>query len=139
MAQDAAAGYRVQELSLGDYVLGGGEVAALVVVEAVARLVPGVLGNAASLDEESHADGLLEGPAYTKPPRWRGLDVPAVLTSGDHAAISRWRRDEALRRTASRRPDLLAALDPSTLDKADRAVLTELEAGFGEAKGPVAD
>jgi tRNA (guanine37-N1)-methyltransferase len=139
VAQDAAAGYRVQELSLGDYVLGGGEVAALVVVEAVARLVPGVLGNAASLDEESHADGLLEAPAYTKPPQWRGLDVPAVLTSGDHAAISRWRRAEALRRTASRRPDLLAALDPTTLDAADRALLAELEAGFGEAQGPVAD
>jgi tRNA (guanine37-N1)-methyltransferase len=153
VAQDASAGYRVQELSLGDYVLGGGEVAALVVVEAVARLVPGVLGNAASLDEESHASGLLEGPAYTKPAEWRGLDVPAVLMSGDHAAVNRWRRDEALRRTASRRPDLLDAIDPASLDAADRALLAELgnlgdpsdpsdgEApeGFGEAPGPVAD
>lgn len=132
VAQDAASGYRVQELSLGDYVLGGGEVAALVVVEAVARLVPDVLGNAASLHEESHADGLLEAPAYTKPPEWRGLDVPAVLRSGDHAAINRWRRDEALRRTASQRPDLLKALDAASLDDADRALLAELEQGAGD-------
>ncbi len=102
----------VTEVSLGDYVLGGGEVAALVVIEAVARLLPGVIGNAESLVEESHAAGLLEGPGYTKPVSWRGLDVPEVLLSGDHARIARWRRDQALRRTAERRPDLLAALDP---------------------------
>ncbi len=87
------------------------------------RLLPGVVGNAESLIEESHAAGLLEGPAYTKPPTWRGLDVPAVLTSGNHAAIARWRREQALRRTAQRRPDLLAALPEGALDDADRRVV----------------
>ena len=119
---------RVREVSLGDYVLNGGEVAVLVVVEAVARLLPGVVGNAASLAEESHSaehDGLLEHPAYTKPAGWRGLDVPAVLTSGNHGAVERWRRDEALRRTARRRPDLLAGLDPARCDRADLAVLEQ--------------
>lgn len=115
---------RVTELSLGDYVLNGGEVAALVVVEAVARLLPGVVGNPESLVEESHgAAGLLEYPVYTKPPSWQGHDVPEVLLSGHHARIARWRRDEALRRTAARRPDLLAALDPDVLDRHDREVL----------------
>ena len=115
---------RVSELSLGDYVLGGGEVAALVLVEAVARLLPGVLGNPGSLEEESHgADGLLEYPVFTRPASWRGLDVPPVLMSGHHAAIDRWRRDASLERTARRRPDLIAALDPAALDAADRAVL----------------
>jgi tRNA (guanine37-N1)-methyltransferase len=118
---------RVSEVSLGDYVLNGGEVAALVVVEAVARLLPGVVGNPHSLVEESHgAAGLLEYPVYTKPPTWRGLDVPDVLTSGHHARVERWRRDEALRRTAARRPDLVAALDAATLDRHDLAVLAEL-------------
>jgi len=112
VAQDAARRMPVSEVSLGDYVLAGGEVAALVVIEAVTRLLPGVLGNAASLDEESHADGLLEYPVYTKPATWRGLDVPAILLSGDHAAVAAWRRAQALERTASRRPDLLA--DPPT-------------------------
>jgi tRNA (guanine37-N1)-methyltransferase len=98
----------VLEVSLGDYVLNGGEVAALAVVEAVARLLPGFMGNAESLVEESHEAGLLEYPVFTKPPSWRGLDVPDVLTSGDHAAIARWRREQSLRRTAERRPDLLA-------------------------------
>ncbi|MFB9378135.1 tRNA (guanosine(37)-N1)-methyltransferase TrmD [Kineococcus gynurae] len=119
---------RVQEVSLGDYVLNGGEVAVLVVVEAVARLLPGVVGNAASLAEESHAaehDGLLEHPAYTKPASWRGLDVPAVLAGGHHGQVARWRRDEALRRTARRRPDVVAALPESATDAADRAVLAE--------------
>ena len=83
----------VDEVSIGDYVLAGGEAAALVIVEAVARLLPGVLGNAESLAEESHVDGLLEYPVYTKPPSWRGRDVPEVLLSGDHGAIARWRRD----------------------------------------------
>lgn len=122
---DAERRMRVDELSLGDYVLAGGEVAALVFVEAVVRLLPGVVGNPASLREESHESGLLEYPGYTKPPSWRGLDVPPVLLSGDHGAIARWRRDEALRRTARRRPDLLAKLPPDALDERDREVLAE--------------
>jgi tRNA (guanine37-N1)-methyltransferase len=103
----AATRMRVREISIGDYVLFGGEVAVLVILEAVTRLLPGVLGNADSLTEESHVDGLLEAPVYTKPQSWRGLEVPEVLRSGDHARIARWRRDQALRRTAQRRPDLL--------------------------------
>jgi tRNA (guanine37-N1)-methyltransferase len=103
----AATRAEVVEVSLGDYVLNGGEVAALAVTEAVVRLLPGFMGNAESLSEESHEDGLLEYPVYTKPASWRGLDVPPVLLSGDHARIARWRREEALRRTAARRPDLL--------------------------------
>lgn len=99
---------RVREVSIGDYVLNGGEVAALVILEAVVRLLPGVVGNPASLVEESHgADGLLEYPVYTKPPAWRGLAVPEVLLSGHHGQIAEWRRGQALRRTADRRPDLL--------------------------------
>ncbi len=98
----------VLEVSLGDYVLNGGEVAALAVVEAVARLLPGFMGNAASLSEESHGEaGLLEYPVYTKPASWRGHDVPPVLLSGDHARIAAWRHAQAVRRTAQRRPDLL--------------------------------
>lgn len=101
---------QVREVSIGDYVLNGGEVAALVVVEAVVRLLPGVLGNAASVLEESHSsDGLLEHPAYTQPPSWRGLDVPEILRSGDHGKIARWRRTRAVERTARVRADLLAA------------------------------
>jgi len=116
-------------VSIGDYVLSGGEVAALVVIEAVARLLPGFVGNPASLHEESHSTadngGLLESPVYTKPPSWRGLDVPALLLSGHHAQVARWRRDEALRRTVRVRPDLLADRDPATWDARDRAVLAE--------------
>jgi tRNA (guanine37-N1)-methyltransferase len=97
----------VLEVSLGDYVLNGGEVAAMAITEAVARLVPGFLGNVDSLAEESHDDGLLEYPVYTRPPSWRGLDIPEVLLSGDHAEVARWRADQARRRTAQRRPDLL--------------------------------
>jgi tRNA (guanine37-N1)-methyltransferase len=97
------------ELSIGDYVLGGGEVAAMVVLEAVGRLVPGVMGNAASEAEESFTDGLLEHPQYTKPASFRGFDVPSVLRSGDHALVARWRRGAALRRTIDRRPDLVEA------------------------------
>lgn len=97
----------VREISLGDYVLNGGEVAALAITEAVVRLLPGFMGNAESLVEESHADGLLEYPVYTKPASWRGREVPDVLLSGDHARIAAWRRDQAERRTAERRPDLL--------------------------------
>jgi tRNA (guanine37-N1)-methyltransferase len=102
-----AAAYDVRELSIGDYVLNGGEAAALVIIEAVIRLVPGFVGNAASLTEESHEAGLLEYPTYTKPPTWRDLDVPDVLRGGDHAAIAAWRHDQRLRRTVDRRPDLL--------------------------------
>ena len=96
----------VREISIGDYVLNGGEVAALAITEAVVRLLPGFMGNPESLAEESHEDGLLEYPVYTKPASWRGHDVPPVLLSGDHAAIRAWRHDQAVRRTAERRPDL---------------------------------
>jgi tRNA (guanine37-N1)-methyltransferase len=113
----------VSEVSLGDYVLAGGESAVLVMVEAVTRLLPGVVGNRESVEYDSHADGLLEGPAYTRPASWRGHDVPPVLLSGDHAAIARWRRAESLRRTAARRPDLLAALPEDALTDADREAL----------------
>ena len=94
-------------MSLGDYVLNGGEVAAMAMIEAIGRLIPGVVGNPASLVEESHEDGLLEYPSYTKPAAWRGLDVPAVLLSGNHGAIAAWRREQQLERTRERRPDLL--------------------------------
>ncbi len=97
----------VDEVSLGDYVLAGGEVAVLVMVEAVARLLPGVLGNELSHQDDSFQDGLLEGPSYTRPVVWEGLEVPEVLRSGDHAAIGRWRREQSLARTAERRPELL--------------------------------
>ncbi|NJQ04558.1 tRNA (guanosine(37)-N1)-methyltransferase TrmD [Streptomyces lonarensis] len=120
----------VRELSVGDYVLAGGEAPVLVMVEAVARLLPGVLGNAESHRDDSFADGamasLLEGPVYTKPLEWRGHEVPEVLLSGHHGRISRWRRDEALRRTARNRPELLRVVDVETTDRADRATLAEL-------------
>jgi tRNA (guanine37-N1)-methyltransferase len=106
----AATRMRVEELSIGDYVLAGGEAAGLVIIESVVRLLPGVLGNPESLTEESHsADhlGLLEYPVYTKPPSWRGFDVPEILLTGNHAKIARWRREQALARTRERRPDLL--------------------------------
>jgi tRNA (guanine37-N1)-methyltransferase len=112
VALHAAQTMRVDELSIGDYVLNGGEAAALVVVEAVARLLPGVIGNPESLHAESHSaehEGLLEGPVYTKPPHWRGLDVPQVLLGGNHAKIAEWRRQQALARTRLYRPDLLPA------------------------------
>ncbi|GGL32040.1 tRNA (guanosine(37)-N1)-methyltransferase TrmD [Planomonospora parontospora] len=121
---------RVDEVSIGDYVLAGGEAAVLVMVEAVGRLLPGVLGNARSAVDDSFAPGamenLLEGPVYTKPPEWRGREIPEVLLSGHHGKIARWRRDEALRRTARNRPELLAALDPESTDKHDRRLLEEL-------------
>ncbi|MGZ4621243.1 MAG: tRNA (guanosine(37)-N1)-methyltransferase TrmD [Blastococcus sp.] len=113
----------VSEVSIGDYVLAGGESAVLVMVEAVTRLLPGVVGNRESVEFDSHADGLLEGPSYTRPASWRGHDVPPVLLSGDHAAIARWRRTQSLQRTADRRPDLLAALPADALSAADRAAL----------------
>lgn len=123
---DAAELMPVTEVSLGDYVVNGGEVVALAVVEAVGRLMPGVVGNPHSLVEESHADGLLEYPVYTRPVRWRNREVPSVLLSGHHANVGRWRRDQQLRRTAQRRPDLLAALAPPSCDAHDLAVLLEL-------------
>jgi tRNA (guanine37-N1)-methyltransferase len=110
IVDDATRRMRVEEVSIGDYVLPGGESAALVMIEAVLRLLPDVLGNAESYQDDSHSpgrDGLLEGPSYTRPPNWRGLDVPEVLLSGDHARITAWRDAAALQRTRERRPDLL--------------------------------
>jgi len=119
VVDDAARRMRVDELSIGDYVLSGGEAAALVVIEAVVRLLPGVIGNPESLTEESYATdlaGLLEGPSYTKPPSWRGLNVPEVLLSGHHERIAAWRREQAIAKTRLRRPELLpeAELEPPT-------------------------
>jgi tRNA (guanine37-N1)-methyltransferase len=166
---DARERMDVDEVSIGDYVLSGGEPAALVMIDAVGRLLPGVLGNAESVADDSFGagsgpmSGLLEGPVYTRPRVWRGREVPPVLLSGDHAAIARWRRDEALRRTAACRPDLAARLaagqasgtgesagetsDPAgdsagrtagaVLDARDRQVLSE--AGFPISGQDVAD
>ncbi|MEI7772319.1 MAG: tRNA (guanosine(37)-N1)-methyltransferase TrmD, partial [Chloroflexales bacterium] len=115
-----------RELSIGDYVLTGGELAAMVVVDAVSRLVPGVI-DGESIAEESHSDSLLEYPHYTRPAAWEGREVPAVLTSGHHGEVARWRRRERLRRTLARRPDLLArAFAQGLLDKNDLACLAEL-------------
>lgn len=118
--EDAATHYRVREVSIGDYVLIGGEVAVLVIAEAVVRLIPGVLGNRRSHEEDSFSDGLLEGPSYTKPRTWRGLSVPEALTSGDHARIRRWHRQQAIVRTARVRPELL---DAAELTAAERQAL----------------
>jgi tRNA (guanine37-N1)-methyltransferase len=107
------------EVSIGDYVLAGGELAALVVVETVARLRPGVLGNEQSTDEESHAAGMLEYPQYTRPAEFRGLEVPEVLRSGDHGRVGAWRRAQALVRTLQRRPDLMAARGGLTGEEVD--------------------
>src|SRR5664280_1511021 len=127
LVEVAAESLRVDELSIGDYVLAGGEAATLVIVEAVTRLLPGVVGNAVSVTDDSFAAGgmvgLLEGPVYTRPPEWAGRSVPAVLRAGDHAAVARWRREQALRRTAARRPDLIAQLDSGALSDRDRAAL----------------
>lgn len=103
----AASKAKVRLISLGDYVLNGGEVAAVAMIEAIARLIPGVIGNADSLAEESHSEGLLEYPSYTKPASWRGLEVPEVLLSGNHAEIAKWRKAKALERTQQVRPELL--------------------------------
>ena len=119
------------ELSIGDYVLTGGELAAMVVVDAVSRLIPGVLGADASVQEESHSENLLEYPQYTRPPEFRGWRVPDILLSGHHAQIARWRRKESLRRTRERRPDLFAKLDVSS--KLDQKLLKELEEEEGQA------
>jgi tRNA (guanine37-N1)-methyltransferase len=113
------------EISIGDYVLSGGEIPAMVVVEAVTRLLPGTLGDALAALKDSHADGLLEYPHYTRPPEYRGYRVPDILLSGHHAEIERWRRQESLRRTWERRPDLLAR---AQLGEADRQFLKELGA-----------
>lgn len=118
----------VEEVSIGDYVLIGGEVAVLVIAEAVVRLLPGVLGNKRSHEEDSFSDGLLEGPSYTRPEVWRGRPVPEVLKSGDHAKIVRWRRDQSLLRTAERRPELLAGAE---LDTRDRETLARFDAEPG--------
>jgi tRNA (guanine37-N1)-methyltransferase len=151
VAAHAAERMRVDEVSIGDYVLNGGEVAVLVMVEAVARLLPGVIGNPESLAEESHSgDGLLEYPVYTKPPTWRGHAVPDILLSGNHGLIAKWRHEESVRRTAERRPDLLAAwgaavageegaLDavqvlPATADDAGEIHTLQLAAYVSEAK-----
>ncbi len=107
----ASAGFRVLEVSIGDYVLNGGEVATMAMIEAITRLVPGFMGNAESIVEESHSDGLLEYPSYTRPASWRGLDVPPILLSGHHANIAAWRREKQLERTQQRRPDLLKDAD----------------------------
>lgn len=124
---------RVREVSLGDYVLNGGEAAALAVIEAVVRLLPGFMGNPDSLSEESHGgSGLLEYPVYTRPAGWRGLDVPQVLLGGDHAGIAAWRRDQALRRTADRRPDLLHPSRAITVADTDLDVRTAVPADAGE-------
>jgi tRNA (guanine37-N1)-methyltransferase len=131
---DARTRMPVDEVSIGDYVLAGGEVAVCVILEAVCRLLPGVLGNEQSAADDSFGEdgtsGLLEGPVYTRPRTWRGREVPDVLLSGNHKAIARWRRDEALRRTAAVRPDLVSRLlaRHQGLGKLDRAVLTD--AGF---------
>ena len=111
------------ELSIGDVVLSGGEVAAMVVVEAVGRLIPGVMGNDTSADDESFSDGLLEYPHYTRPAEFRGWAVPEVLRSGDHGRVARWRRAQALRRTLDRRPDLVEAR--GGIDESERKLLAE--------------
>ena len=152
VADDARSRMRVDEVSIGDYVLAGGEPAVLVMTEAICRLLPGVLGNAESVADDSFGfaggdtggpmAGLVEGPAYTRPRVWRDREVPPVLLSGDHGAIARWRRDSALRRTAENRPDLVSRLitrrpgeggqrvpgEPASLSDHDRAILAE--AGF---------
>ena len=142
--EDASRRYRVREISLGDYVINGGEVAAVAIIEAVGRLVPGVVGNADSLDDESHEAGTLEAPAYTKPSSWRGIDVPDVLLSGHHGEVAKWRRAESLRRTAAVRPDLIEALDPAAASPEDVAVLRQLgwiavSGRFQPVTGGVAD
>ena len=142
VAAEARTRMPVDEVSIGDYVLAGGEAAVVVMLEAICRLLPGVLGNERSAADDSFGGGggggggegkmrgLLEGPVYTRPRSWRGIEVPSVLLSGDHGAIARWRRDEALRRTAAVRPDLVSrvAADPDGLDVRDREVLAD--AGF---------
>lgn len=117
----------VRPMSLGDYVLNGGEVAVLAMVEAIGRLVPGVIGNPESLVEESHAEGMLEYPVYTKPANWRDREVPEILLSGNHARIEDWRTIQRLRRTAERRPDLFEHLQPDNFTKSVQAEFAQLK------------
>jgi tRNA (guanine37-N1)-methyltransferase len=139
VAEDARSRLRVDEVSIGDYVLAGGEPAVLVMTEAICRLLPGVLGNVESAGDDSFGAGdgpmagLVEGPVFTRPRQWRGREVPPVLLSGDHAAIARWRRDAALRRTAQCRPDLIGP--GLSLDDHDLAILAD--AGLSEPGFPV--
>lgn len=137
--EEAAERMPVVEASIGDYVLAGGEVAVLVMVEAVARLLPGVLGNAESHRDDSFAPGamadLLEGPVYTKPAEWRGRTVPEVLLSGNHGKIARWRREQAFRRTLRMRPDLVGRWERSAMDKHDLKALDQLGVAWDEADG----
>ncbi|MFD3684219.1 tRNA (guanosine(37)-N1)-methyltransferase TrmD [Nocardiopsis sp. NPDC058631] len=129
VAADAVLRMPVEEISIGDYVLNGGESATLVMVEAITRLLPGVLGNTESAVQDSFASGgmenLVEGAVYTKPVTWRDQEVPPVLLSGNHGAVDRWRRDQALRKTARNRPDLVDAMPEGYLDRRDREVLAE--------------
>ena len=119
------------EISIGDYVLSGGEIPAMVIVDAVSRLVPGVLGSDESHIEESHSQGLLEYPHYTRPPEFRGMAVPEILLSGDHAKIAKWRRKESMKRTQERRPELL---DNAGLSKSDLKLLSEIKADMEQPK-----
>lgn len=145
VVQDAARRMRVEEVSIGDYVLPGGESAAVVMVEAVLRLLAGVLGNPASHQDDSHStglDGLLEGPSYTRPASWRGLDVPEVLLSGDHARIAAWRREVSLQRTRERRPDLShpsPAGEQTRNPPTRRSAVAFASARAGEATGRASD
>lgn len=129
----AQEGFRVMPVSLGDYVLYGGEVAVLTMIEAVTRLIPGAMGNPESLAEESHTGGLLEYPIYTKPAVWRERSVPEVLLSGNHAAIARWRRDQQIERTFERRFDMIETASEQMWDKKDRKKLNELRAARNRA------
>jgi tRNA (guanine37-N1)-methyltransferase len=130
-----------REISIGDYVLSGGEIAAMVVVDAVVRLLPGVLGSPESLREESHTSGLLEYPQYTRPAEFRGWRVPEILLSGNHAAIARWRFEQAVKRTLARRPDLLQKAPPELLQKAaaiiSRETATSQPAEAGKHEDPL--
>jgi tRNA (guanine37-N1)-methyltransferase len=137
--EEAAERMPVVEVSIGDYVLAGGEVAVLVIVEAVARLLPGVLGNAESHQDDSFAPGrmadLLEGPVYTKPAEWRGRAVPEVLLSGNHGKIARWRREQAFARTVALRPDLVRRWERGAMDKHDLRALAELGVHWDDGSG----
>ena len=126
--------FRVLPVSIGDYVLYGGEVAVMVMIEAITRLIPGAMGNPESLAEESHTGGLLEYPVYTKPATWRNQQVPPVLLSGNHGAIARWRRDEQIKRTFARRPDMVKAYPAENWDKKDRKLLQQLHTEQKAAK-----
>lgn len=132
--QWATTEFRVMPVSLGDYVLYGGEVAVMAMIEAVTRLIPGAMGNPESLDEESHTGGLLEYPVYTKPAIWRDRSVPDILLSGNHGAIARWRRDQQIERTFMRRFDMIEAYPADDWDKKDRKLLNDLRAQRNRAE-----